>query len=116
MGGAAHGFIQPLPRLAAETTTTAANAGGPAGSPPRLCAHQQAHATARNNDDKNEDNRVRRATKAPAAGDTRATRCAGGQRPAASDTIIDDRWTAGDDKESSGQTQTTTNHCTLKAG
>jgi len=58
MGGAAHGFIQPLPRLAAEMTTTAANAGGPAGSPPRLCAHQQAHATARNNDDKNEDNRV----------------------------------------------------------
>jgi hypothetical protein len=38
------------------------------------------------------------------------------RRPAAGDTIIDDRWTAGDDKEGSGQEQTTTNHCALKAG
>jgi hypothetical protein len=38
------------------------------------------------------------------------------RQPAAGDTIIDDRWTAGDDKEGSGQEQTTTNHCTLKAG
>jgi len=36
------------------------------------------------------------------------------RRPAAGDTIIDDRWTAGDDKEGSGQEQTTTNHCALK--
>ena len=35
--------------------------------------------------------------------------------PAAGDTIIDDRWTAGD-KEGSEQEQTTTNHCALKAG
>ena len=40
------------------------------------------------------------------------------RRPAAGDTIIDDRWTAGVgiDKEGSGQEQTTTNHCALKAG
>ena len=39
------------------------------------------------------------------------------QRPAAGDTIIDNRWTAGDDKEGSGQQeQTTTNHCALKVG
>jgi len=37
--------------------------------------------------------------------------------PAAGDTIIDDRWTAGSDKEESiGQAQTTTNHCALMAG
>ena len=36
--------------------------------------------------------------------------------PAAGDTIINDSWTAGDDKEGSGQEQTTTNHCALKAG
>ena len=30
MGGAAHGFIGPPPRLNAETTTMAASAGGPA--------------------------------------------------------------------------------------
>ena len=55
--------------------------------------------------------------KAPAAGNTRATICAGGRRPAAGDTIIDDRWTVGNDKEGSvGQEQTTTNHCALKAG
>jgi len=36
--------------------------------------------------------------------------------PAAGDTIINDRWTAGDDKEGSRQEQTTTNHCALKAG
>jgi len=38
------------------------------------------------------------------------------RRPAAGDTIIDDCWTAGDDKEGSGQEQTTTNHCALKTG
>jgi len=38
------------------------------------------------------------------------------RRLAAGDTIIDDRWTAGDDKESSRQAQTITNHCALKAG
>jgi hypothetical protein len=38
------------------------------------------------------------------------------RRPASGDTIIDDRWTAGDDKESSGQAQTATNHWALKVG
>ncbi len=38
------------------------------------------------------------------------------RRPAAGDTIINDRWTEGDNKEGSGQEQTTTNHCALKAG
>ncbi len=38
------------------------------------------------------------------------------RRPTAGDTIIEDRWTAGHDKEGSGQEQTTTNHCALKAG
>ena len=37
-------------------------------------------------------------------------------RPATGNTIIDDRWTEDDDKEGSGQEQTTTNHCALKAG
>ncbi len=37
-------------------------------------------------------------------------------RPAAGNTIIDDRWMEGDNKEGSGQEQTTTNHCALKAG
>jgi hypothetical protein len=36
--------------------------------------------------------------------------------PAAGDTIINDRWTAGDNKESRGEVQTTTNHCALKVG
>jgi hypothetical protein len=31
--------------------------------------------------------------------------------PVAGNTIIDDRWMAGDDKEGSGQEQTTTNYC-----
>ena len=76
----------------------------------RLCARRQARAAARDNDDENEDDRVQRATKAPAAGNIRSTRCAGGRRPAAGDTIADNRWTVGDDKESSRQAQTTTNH------
>jgi len=38
------------------------------------------------------------------------------RRPAAGDTIIDDRWTAGGNKEGSGREQITTNHCALKAG
>jgi hypothetical protein len=38
------------------------------------------------------------------------------RRPAYGDTIINDRWMAGDDKESSGQAQTTTDHWVLKAG
>ena len=38
------------------------------------------------------------------------------RRLAAGDTIIDDCWTAGNDKEGRGQEQTTTNHCALKAG
>jgi hypothetical protein len=38
------------------------------------------------------------------------------RRPAAGDTIINNCWTAGNDKEGSGQEQTTTNHCALKAG
>ena len=33
--------------------------------------------------------------------------------PTAGDTIIDSCWTAGNDKEGSGQEQTTTNHCAL---
>ncbi len=33
------------------------------------------------------------------------------RRLAAGDTIINDRWTAGDNREGSGQEQTTTNHC-----
>ena len=45
--GAAHGFVQPPPRLAAKTATTAASAGGPAGHPPRLRACRQACAAAR---------------------------------------------------------------------
>ena len=101
MGGVAHGFVWPPPRLAAETMTTAASAGGLAGFPPRLRARQQAHAAALNNNDENKDNLIQRAMKAPAAGDT----------------IIDDCWTAGNDKEESiGQAQTTTNHCALMAG
>ena len=36
--------------------------------------------------------------------------------PAAGDTIIDDRWMAGDNKEGSGQEQTATINCALKAG
>jgi len=36
--------------------------------------------------------------------------------PAAGDTIIDDRWMAGNNKEGSGQEQTATIHCVLKAG
>jgi len=90
MGGAAHGFVRPPPRLAVETTTMAASAGGPAGSPPWLPACQQARATARNDNDKDEDedNRAQRATKALAAGDTRATRCAGGRRPATQSSMI----------------------------
>ena len=38
------------------------------------------------------------------------------RRLAAGDTIIDDRWTEGNNKEGSGQEQITTNHCALKAG
>ncbi len=38
------------------------------------------------------------------------------RRPAAGNTIIGNRWTAGNDKEGSGQEQTTTNHSALKAG
>ena len=72
MGGAAHGFVRPPLRLTAETATMAASAGGPAGPPPRLRACQQARAAAR--DDNEDYDRVR--TK------ERATRCAGGQRPA----------------------------------
>jgi hypothetical protein len=41
--------------------------------------------------------------KAPATGDARVTRCAGG-------------WRLATNKEGSGQEQTTTNHCALKAG
>jgi len=68
----------------------AASAGGPAGSPPRLRARRQARAAARDDEDKDEDedNRVQRATKALAAGDTRATRCAGGRRPATQSSMI----------------------------
>ena len=42
MGGAAHNFVRQPLHLAAETTTTAASAGEPAGPPPRLCACRQA--------------------------------------------------------------------------
>ncbi len=80
MGGAAHGFVRPPPRLAAKPTTTAASARGPAGSPPRLHAHQQARATTCDDNDEIEDDRIQRATKAPAAVDTRVTRCAGSWR------------------------------------
>ena len=38
------------------------------------------------------------------------------QRPAAGNTIINDHWTVGDDKEGSVQEQTITNYCALKAG
>jgi len=51
-----------------------------------------------------------------AAGDIIATRFAGGRRPAAGNTIIDDRWAAGNNKEGSRQEQTATNHCALKVG
>ena len=37
-------------------------------------------------------------------------------RPAAGDTIINDDWTMDEDKEGRRRVQTTTNHCTLKAG
>ncbi len=50
-------FVRPLPRLAAETMKAAAIAGGPAGPPPWLHARRQARATARNDDD-NEDDRI----------------------------------------------------------
>jgi len=88
MGGEAHGFVRLPPRLAAKTTTMAASAGGSAGSPPWLRARQQACAATRDDDDKDEDDRVQRATKALAAGDTRATRCAGGRRPATQSSMI----------------------------
>jgi len=74
----------------------AASTGGPAGSPPRLRARRQARAAAHEDDedeDEDEDNRVQRATKALATSDTRAV----------GDIIIDDRWTADDDKEDSRQ-------------
>jgi hypothetical protein len=38
------------------------------------------------------------------------------RQPAADNTIIDDCWTVGDDREGSGQEQTTTNHWALKVG
>ena len=92
MGGAAHGFVRPPPRLAAEMTKMAASAGGPAGSLPRLRARRQVRAAARdddnNDEDEGEDNRVQRATKALAAGDTRATRCVGGRQPATQSSMI----------------------------
>jgi len=91
MGGAAHGFVRPPPRFAAETTTMAASAGGPACSPPRLRARRQARDAARDDyedEDEDEDNCVQRATKALPAGDTRATRCASGWRPATQSSMI----------------------------
>ncbi len=88
MGGMAHGFIRPPPCLAAKTMTIAASAGGPAGSPPRLRARRQARAATRDDGNEDEDDHVRRATKALATGDTRATRCAGGRRPATQSSMI----------------------------
>ena len=88
MGGKAHGFVWLPPHLAAKTTTMAASAGGSAGSPPWLRAREQARAASRDDNDKDEDDRVQRATKALAAGDTRATRCAGGRRPATQSSMI----------------------------
>ena len=82
MGGTLHGFARLPLCLAAETTMTAASAGGPAGSLPRLCARRQARAAACDDDNENEDDRIQRAMKALAAGNTRATRCASGRRPA----------------------------------
>jgi len=52
MGGAAHSFVWLPPRLNAETATTAASSGGPAGPPPRLRARRQACTATR---DDNED-------------------------------------------------------------
>ena len=94
MGGAAHGFIRPPLRLAAEMATTAASAGGPAGPPPWLHARRRRLRPRR---DQRASNEMRRWL-------------------AVGDTIIDDHWTVGDNKEGSGQEQTTTNHCVLKAG
>ena len=87
MGGTAHDFVRPPPRLAVKTLTMAASTGGPAGSPPRLCAHQQAHASALNNNN-DKDDPIQRATKALAASNTRAMRCAGGWRPATQSSMI----------------------------
>jgi len=80
MSGAAHGFIRPPP--------LAASAGGPAGSPPRLCARQQARTAARDGDDKDEDNPVQRAMMVLTAGNTRALRCAGSRRPVTHSSMI----------------------------
>ena len=91
MGGAAHDFVRPPLRLAVKTMTTAASNGGPAGSLPRLCAHQQAHASALN-DNNDKDDRVRRATKALAASNTRAMRCADSQQPAIQSSMIAGQW------------------------
>jgi len=92
VGGTADGFVRPPPLLPTETTTTATSTGGPAGSPPWLCAHRQARATTRDDDDEDEDedkdDRVRRAKKALAAGNTRATRCAGGRWPTTQSSMI----------------------------
>ena len=59
---------------------------------PWLRARRQARAAARNDNDddkdEDEDNRVQRATKVLAAGDTRAMRCAGGQRLATQSSMI----------------------------
>ena len=92
MGGAAHGFVRPPPRLATKTMTMATSTGGPADSLLRLHAHRQARATARDNkdedEDEDEDNHVQRAMKALAAGDIRATRCAGGRQPATQSSMI----------------------------
>ena len=103
MDGAVHSFIRLPPRLAAETTTIAASTGRPAGSPPRLCACRQARAAARDNDEEDEDDCVQRAAKVLAAGNTRAYKLR--QRPTAGDTIIDDCWTADNNKEGSRQEQ-----------
>ena len=73
MSGAAHGFVWPPQRFAAEMTTMAASAGGPAGSLRLRACRQAQHATARNDEDEDEDedNRIQRATKALAAGGRR---------------------------------------------
>jgi hypothetical protein len=51
MGGAAHGFVRPPPRLVAEMATMAASTGGPAGPPPWLRARRQARTAARDDDE-----------------------------------------------------------------
>ena len=71
-------------------------------------------AAARDDDDEDENDRTQRVTKALAAGDTRATRCAGGRRPATQSSMIaGQRATT---KRAADKSKQKTNHCALKTG